>query len=81
MSKKYPGHNENDTSWDEYHRKNGMMTNREFFTSNAKGGFYEGMEWDEDSQEWVPNAESRRRQAEIDAKKCKDCGCESCCCW
>ena len=38
MSKKYPGYNENDTFWDEHHRKNGQMTNNEFFSSNAKGG-------------------------------------------
>jgi len=76
---KYYGYNENDTKWDDYHRKNGMMTNREFFSSNGKGGFYEGMEWD--GEEWVPNAESRARQAAIDAKKCQECGCESCCCW
>lgn len=78
MSKKYPGYNENDTSWDDYHRKNGMMTNREFFTSNAKGGFYEGMEWDEESGEWVPNAEEIRKEWEREQKyernKCPDCG-------
>lgn len=79
MSKKYPNLNENDTFWDEHHRKTGQMTNREFFSSNAKGGFYEGMEWD--GEEWVPNAESRTRQEEIDSKKCQECGCQNCCCW
>ena len=79
IQKKYSGYNENDTRWDDYHRKNGMMTNREFFSSNAKGGFYEGMEWDGD--EWVPNAESRERQDAIDAQKCSECGCLSCVCW
>lgn len=73
MSIKYPGYNENDTSWDEHHKKNGEMTNREFFSSNAKGGFYEGMEWD--GEEWVPDANSRARdrQREQD-NRCSDCG-------
>lgn len=70
---KYPGYNESDTFWDDYHRKNGMMTNREFFTSNAKGGFYEGMEWN--GNEWVPDAKSRQREYDrLEANKCKDCG-------
>lgn len=38
-NKNYSGYNSSDTFWDDYHRKNGLMTNREFFTSNAKGGF------------------------------------------
>lgn len=80
---KYSGYNENDTSWDAYHRERGMMTNREFFTSNAPGGFYEGMEWD--GEEWVPNAESRRRewkrQQEENERKCQDCGWIDCQCW
>lgn len=82
MSSKYSGYNENDTFWDDYHRKNGMMTNREFFTSNAKGGFYEGMEWD--GEEWVPNAETRQREWEREqANKCPDCGGQKpyCDCW
>ncbi len=75
MANKYPGYNESDTFWDDYHRKNGMMTNREFFTSNAKGGFYEGMEWDEDSEEWVPDRESRERQEAWDREnRCQKCG-------
>ena len=80
--KKYSGYNENDTFWDDYHRKNGMMTNSEFFTSNGKGGFYEGMEWDEDDQEWVPNAESRERQRrqEEENSKCYWCNLECCIC-
>lgn len=80
-NKKYSGYNENDTHWDDYHRKNGMMTNSEFFTSNAKGGFYEGMEWDEDEHEWVPNEASREREYEIDSQECTECGCITCCCW
>ena len=79
MSNKYPGYNENDTAWDDYHKKNGLMTNREFFTSNAKGGFYEGTEWD--GKEWVPNAETRARQEAIDSQKCPECHCFNCCCW
>jgi hypothetical protein len=47
-NKKYSGYNENDAHWNDYHRKNGMMTNQEFFSSNSKGGFYQGMEWDGD---------------------------------
>lgn len=85
---KYYGYNEDDTKWDQWHRSQGLMTNREFFTSNSKGGFYEGMEWDGDN--WVPNAESREReqrtfQREMNEicsytgevrKACQCCGCE-----
>ena len=76
---KYPGYNENDTQFDEKHRSQGIMTNREFFTSNAPGGFYNGMEWDESSQEWVPNEAERERQGELqrqqdDARRCSECG-------
>lgn len=82
MNKKYSGYNENDTNWDEYHRKNGMMTNREFFTSNGPGGFYEGMEWD--GNEWVPNAENRQKEWEKKQAECPD-GCgwpkDNCHCW
>ena len=59
-NKKYPGYNENDTDWDQFQRDRGQMTNREFFTSNGKGGFYEGMEWDGD--EWVLNDEEQRKK-------------------
>jgi len=82
MSKKYPGHNPDDTFWDDYHRKNGMMTNNEFFTSNAEGGFYEGMEYDEDAGEWVPNAETRQREYEREkANECPECGADKRYCW
>jgi len=83
MGKKYSGYNENDTHWDEYHKSNGLMTNREFFTSNAKGGFYEGMEWDEELGEWVPDAASRQREWEREQENptCDDCGCRTCVCW
>jgi hypothetical protein len=72
-------HEENDTNWDDYHKQNGHMTNREFFSSNGKGGFYEGMEWD--GEEWVPNQQTRERQEAIDAQKCSECNCLSCVCW
>jgi hypothetical protein len=76
----YHGYNEDDTKWDDHHRKNGMMTNREFFSSNAKGGFYEGMVWDGD--EWVLNAKEQARedarQRELD--KCGWCGNDNCTC-
>lgn len=75
--KKYPGYNENDTFWDEHHRSKGLMTNREFFTSNGPGGFYEGMEWDEENGEWIPNAERRQqeweREQEEKKKRCDEC--------
>jgi len=79
MNKKYSGYNEDDTHFDEYHRSKGLMTNREFFTSNAKGGFYEGLEWDDENQEWVPNAETRQKEWEREerqkAEACPDgCG-------
>lgn len=72
---KYRGYNEGDTHFDDLHRSQGLMTNREFFSSNAKGGFYEGMEWDEDGREWVPNAEEREREYNRKkANECPDCG-------
>lgn len=75
MSKKYPGYREDDTHFDEHHRSLGQMTNREFFTSNAKGGFYEGMVWDEDSQEWVKNAsEQAKEDAWNETNRCSSCG-------
>ena len=77
--KKYPGRNESDTFFDNHHRRFGQMTNREFFSSNAKGGFYEGMEWD--GEEWVPDQKSRDRQAEIDSRKCSECELDPCRCW
>lgn len=70
---KYPGVDARDTGWDDFHRKRGMMTNREFFSSNGKGGFYEGMEYE--NGQWVPNAE--RREAEYQKEKaneCSECG-------
>lgn len=79
MSNQYPAYDKNDTAWDDYHKKNGMMTNREFFSTNAKGGFYEGMEWN--GEEWVPNAETRAKEAAIEAQKCPECHCLNCCCY
>lgn len=83
MANKFPGYNENDTFWDEHHRKEGLMTNREFFTSNAKGGFYEGMDWDDEQKEWVPNAETRRKEYERNKNICDGCGNDNsrCECW
>ena len=78
-NEKYPGVNPGDTAWDSHHKKNGMMTNHQFFSSNAKGGFYEGMEWD--GGQWVPDAAARRREAEIEANNCDNCGCSSDNCW
>lgn len=75
MAKKYPGYNENDTKWDDHHRERGEMTNREFFTSNGKGGFYEGMEWDEENGDWVLNAEEQRKQDQREEEnRCSTCG-------
>lgn len=75
MSKKYPGYNENDTHWDDYHRSRGEMTNREFFTSNAPGGFYEGMVWDEDKEEWVLNDHEQAKQDAWESEnRCSSCG-------
>lgn len=79
MSKQKTAWDSQDTLWDDFHRKNGLMTNREFFSSNAQGGFYEGMDWD--GNNWVPNAASRQREAEIEAEKCKECHCNPCACW
>lgn len=70
---KYSGYNENDTHWDSYHKSRGELTNREFFSSNGPGGFYEGMEWD--GENWVPNAENRRKEQEReDSRRCGGCG-------
>lgn len=75
MAKKYPGYNPDDTKFDEHHRSQGVMTNSEFFTSNAKGGFYEGMEWDEDKQEWVLNkVEQAKHDAWEESITCPNCG-------
>jgi len=76
MNKKYPGYKSNDTFWDDYHRKNNMMTNNEFFTSNAKGGFYEGMEFN--GEEWVLNAEQRRKEWDREQKKLNENRCNTC---
>jgi len=73
---KYPGYNPDDTFWDEHQRKQGLMTNNEFFTSNSKGGFYEGMEWN--GKDWIPDAISRKSQYEKEEvernKPCDWCG-------
>jgi hypothetical protein len=72
---KYPGYNKDDTFWDEHNKKNGLMTNSEFFTSNGPGGFYEGMEYNEESGGWVTNQETRDRETrKLEANKCPDCG-------
>lgn len=82
MSNKYPAYNEDDTFWDDHHRKQGLMTNREFFSSNAKGGFYEGMEYNEEAGEWVPDAETKRKEREREnANKCHSCGYDRNNCW
>ena len=78
MNKKYPHCNTTDTSWDAHHKQHGQMTNQEFFSSNGKGGFYEGLVWDGD--EWVPNAATQARQHLINANKCDYCGCEQASC-
>lgn len=75
MAKKYPGFNENDTKWDDLHRANGQMTNREFFTSNGPGGFYDGMVYDEELQKWILNDEEQRKRDEAEyVWKCRECG-------
>lgn len=71
---KYPGFDAKDTFWDGYHRKNGMMTNHEFFTGTGPGTFNEGMEWN--GTEWVPNAVTRQKEWERKQQedKCYECG-------
>lgn len=57
---------------DDFHRKNNMMTNNEFFTSNEKGGFYEGMEFN--GREWVLNTEqSRKEYIQMKQNECNEC--------
>jgi hypothetical protein len=74
MAKKYPGVSPDNTQWDEFNRSQGQMTNNEFFSSNGKGGFYEGMEWDEENEEWVLNAEEqRKRDEEKYSYTCRGC--------
>lgn len=75
MSKKYIGVREGDTKWDDYHRKNGMMTNHEFFSSNEKGGFYEGMSWDDEDEEWISDTPEKK------ITTCADCGGDAMFCW
>jgi len=67
MSKPKYAFDGKDTNWDDWHRERGMMTNREFFTGSGPGTFYEGMEWDEEDQEWIPNAE----QSQAGRNRCK----------
>ena len=75
MAKKYPGYDPKNTFWDEHHRSRGEMTNNEFFTSNGKGGFYEGMVWDDEKEEWVLNIEEQRRQDQWEEdNRCSTCG-------
>jgi hypothetical protein len=66
---KYAGYNADDTAWDSFQRERGLMTNREFFTSNGVGGFYEGMTYNEDTQEWESNTPKREEY-------CSDCNVE-----
>ena len=75
-NKKYPGLNPDDNFWNDYHRSRGLMTNQEFFTSNGKGGFYEGMEWSESRQEWIPDAKTREKEYRREQlnPKCWKCG-------
>jgi hypothetical protein len=67
-----------DTAWNEFHREHGMMTNREFFSSNGPGGFYEGMVWDEENNEWVKSDETLRKERELEVRLghniCSGCG-------
>ncbi len=75
MAKKYPGYNEDDTFWDEFQKERGQMTNREFFTSNGPGGFYDGMVWSEEKEEWILNAEEQRKRDEAQYEwNCRECG-------
>lgn len=66
--KKYPGLDSRDTAWDEHHRRNGQMTNSEFFTSNGPGGFYEGMDYNESTGEWVSQREDRMDITELEGQ-------------
>lgn len=50
---KYPGYKENDTRFDDSQIKEGKLVNREFFTSNVKGSFYEGCKMDSLNKEWI----------------------------
>lgn len=75
MAKKYPGYDQNNTRWDEHYRSQGQMTNNEFFTSNSKGGFYEGMVWDENEKKWVLNAEEQTKKDRWEEEnRCSNCG-------
>jgi hypothetical protein len=75
-----------DHFWDEYHRKNGLMTNKQFFTTNGPGSFYEGMVRDENG-EWVKSEATRHREIEVERRyaeqhRCSACGCYPCeCTW
>lgn len=82
--KKYPGYRTGGHSSDDHFRSKGEMTNNEFFTSNASGGFYSGMKYDDESKQWVLNDfEQSKADARYEANKCTDCGGQKpyCECW
>jgi hypothetical protein len=50
---KYPAYDSTDITSDDLNIKEGKLVNREFFTSNVKGSFYEGLKWDSVNKEWI----------------------------
>ena len=72
----YPVFSDGDTGWDERHDNPAKTTNKEYFSSNEEGGFYEGLEWNDTTRTWVPNAASRQKEQERRKrlKLCPHCG-------
>ena len=72
---RYPAFGE-DTGWNDLTLAGAAMPNKEYFSSNAKGGFYDGYEWDDVRKIWIPDTAARQKvqlrlqQGEI----CPDCG-------
>lgn len=59
--------------WNNYFMEKGLPTNQEFFSSNAKGCFYEGMVRDENG-EWVESQKTIADREEIERTRSCHCG-------
>lgn len=72
----YPVFSDGDTGWGSRLSPNRKMTNQEYFSSAAKGGYYEGFEWNEEKKIWVPDAASREKKAQHlkEQNICPHCG-------
>ena len=72
----YPVFADGDTGWDSKSTNPAKIPNKDYFSSNAKGRFYEGLEWDDVKKIWVPDAASREKEAQRQKELniCPHCG-------